>query len=93
MNAAQAMNTLSPPYYVSSFIVHILDYKYHVESRQNGRHEVYVFLSLRVIPPAKDAVGGSKNRTPGVEGGCDASLVRKINNKYKLSKTLASVKL
>merc|ERR1712020_886080 len=44
-----------------------------VEPGENGGHEVYVLLSLGVVPSAKDAVCSRQDGTPAVKGSGDAS--------------------
>lgn len=52
----------------------VFDDEDHVESRQNGGHEINVVLSLRIIPAAEHRVGGGQHRATGVQSGGDASL-------------------
>ena len=47
--------------HVSPLIMLILDNKDHVKSRQDGGHEVDVFLPLGVIPAAKHTVGSRQH--------------------------------
>lgn len=61
-------------HHVSLLVMMIFDDKYHVESRENGGHEVDVVLSFRVIPATKHRVGGSQYRAARVQSGGDASL-------------------
>lgn len=50
-----------PPYHVPLLVVLVFDDEYHVETGQNGGHEVNVVLPLCVVPAAKHRVGCSQH--------------------------------
>lgn len=52
----------------------VFDDEDHVETRQDGGHEVDVVLALRVVPAAIHRVGGGQHGAARVQGGGDARL-------------------
>lgn len=62
------------PYRVPLLVVDILDDEDHVETGQNGGHEINILICLDVVPATEHAVGSSEHRASGIEGCCDASL-------------------
>lgn len=51
----------APPYHVPLLVVMVFDDEDHVETGQNGGHEVNVVLPLCVVPAAKHRVGRSQH--------------------------------
>lgn len=47
----------SMAYHVSGLVVFILYNKYHVKTREDGGHEVYVLFSLCLVPATIHTVG------------------------------------
>jgi len=63
-----------PPYHVPLLVMVVFDDEDHIETGQDGGHEVDVVLPFCVVPAAKHRVGRSQNRAARVQGGGDASL-------------------
>ncbi len=61
-------------HHVSLMVMLVFDDEDHVESRQNGGHEVNVVPSFCIIPTAEHGVGSGQYRAAGVQSGGDASL-------------------
>lgn len=55
-------------------VVMVFDDEDHVETGQNGGHEVNVVFALGVVPAAKHGVGSRQHRAARVQSGGDASL-------------------
>lgn len=69
------VRVISPAsHHVPLLVVMVFDDEDHVESGQDGGHEVYVVLTLGVIPAAKHGVGSGQNRAARVQGGGDTGL-------------------
>lgn len=68
------MTALQPAHHVPLLVVLVFDDEDHVETGQDGWHEVDVVLALCVVPAAEHGVGRGQDRAAGVEGGGDASL-------------------
>lgn len=63
-----------PLYHVPLLVVLVFDDEDHIETRQNGGHEVDVVLPLCVVPAAVHGVSRCQHRAARVQGGGDASL-------------------
>lgn len=64
------------PHHVSLLVVLIFDDEDHVETGQDGGHEVDVVFALRVVPAAEHGISGGQHRAAGVQGCGDAGLGR-----------------
>lgn len=72
-------------YHITSLIVKILDNEYHVKTRQNCRHKIYVVFTLWIVPTTKYRIRRSQNRTARIKCSCNASLYTQCNVMYSYS--------
>lgn len=78
-------------YHVPLLVVLVLDNENHVETRQNGGHEVNVILALGLVPTAVNWVGCSQNGAPRIQGCGDSSLKWIDQKLYILDTTILNV--
>ena len=62
------------PHHVPLVVVDVFDDEDHVESGQDGGHEVDVVFALRVVPASEHRVSGSEDGAAGVQSGGDTGL-------------------